>query len=784
MSLIIGKENTFKIETLIYENGDEVESISYIASGSVRVETATGEYTVNAGNFIALRDSCEGFYLGDYYAAADTDIMVFPADSIYSFVSYMETNTELHRAYYEPLCSMMEFLHNQYEDLYAKISEVYTALTSMHQRYLQCCSTIGVRPAAFLMPHSASLYAPDTQPFSKNFKAFMSCFKTPGRLELLYRKNPESFLKLQLQVINSIYTTYDDMIFYLKTEISLFASKSQDCLFYLTADLMEHAAPNQSDIVMSLLTDMKNLINSIDNHVKEDTGITLDIDYSKINFYFMLAESGGISDTKSGAADDAAPHGGNAADADYDLNVPDENNETSSAVDFSGMLYNLCEYGHMEHEFFNRLNSLLEAYIAMPDKSSRDDEARTMRRELNSLYFELYERVFFNFADDPSHDSAARLFLDFGVLDERLLTDEQLNYIANISSLHESSPCRVYRMSEWLTAIYNGDKLPSKNEFDKDYTEFIRDKKREEHLSSEDEARLLADRDAKVRYEINNLLKYNCRILSGNMLAFTPMLSLYDFESDLERYEMTSELINNAINDVLDIDYSVFYREQMYAAPEKKIEKEVIQVQVFPDVILFPVYGVNTVMWQELSGKRSNTPGRFLFPAFYRGNINDTMISLLGRFRWELCKSIMGTAWNNVIVPSLTAEYSDYIQFYRKNRDLSSEKKEALKNQISRCRNNMREVFISDYFQWIKYEANGAIRLNKVARNILATYCPFAKAIRDRISGQPLYEDAMKKFNVTHQKKVHELVTRIRALERNGAEITQEIKDTQKFYEL
>ncbi len=30
MSLVIGKENTFTTDTIIYENGDDIESIAYI----------------------------------------------------------------------------------------------------------------------------------------------------------------------------------------------------------------------------------------------------------------------------------------------------------------------------------------------------------------------------------------------------------------------------------------------------------------------------------------------------------------------------------------------------------------------------------------------------------------------------------------------------------------------------------------------------------------------------------------------------------------------------------
>ena len=89
------------------------------------------------------------------------------------------------------------------------------------------------------------------------------------------------------------------------------------------------------------------------------------------------------------------------------------------------------------------------------------------------------------------------------------------------------------------------------------------------------------------------------------------------------------------------------------------------------------------------------------------------MIQLCGRFRWELCRTMQGTSWNNIQIKSLTSEYSDYIQFYRKNRDLSEDKKEKLKMQIQKCRNNTREVFVTDlslihiYVGYVKLEKRG-----------------------------------------------------------------------------
>ena len=95
----------------------------------------------------------------------------------------------------------------------------------------------------------------------------------------------------------------------------------------------------------------------------------------------------------------------------------------------------------------------------------------------------------------------------------------------------------------------------------------------------------------------------------------------------------------------------------------------------------------------------------------------------------------------------------------------------------------MREIFASDYITWMKYESAGSIRLNKIARRVLATYCPFKKDIRNRLQSQPIFEEAMNKFERDRQKKCKEISLRFKALEKKGAEFTKELKDTQVFYE-
>ena len=197
---------------------------------------------------------------------------------------------------------------------------------------------------------------------------------------------------------------------------------------------------------------------------------------------------------------------------------------------------------------------------------------------------------------------------------------------------------------------------------------------------------------------------------------------------------------------------------------------------------MLPMYGDRVSMWQEISGRKRDTPGRFLMPALSDGDLNDMFIPVLGRFRWELCRTIQGTSWNDIKVKSLTSEYSDYIQFYKKNKDLSEERKEKVKAQIQKGKNNVKEVFAMDYETWIKNESQGAMRLNKVVREMMCMYCPFTKDIRDNLCKQTIYDEAFGRFNRENQRKQKELEGRMRHIENEGGTVTDELKDTLDYY--
>ena len=278
------------------------------------------------------------------------------------------------------------------------------------------------------------------------------------------------------------------------------------------------------------------------------------------------------------------------------------------------------------------------------------------------------------------------------------------------------------------------------------------------------------------------MFRYNNRTTNGQISTFVPVLHKDMIYGRLDKSFVTPSIFAEAFNKLLDIDYSVFDRETLYVNKEKNIEKEYIIERIYPDVILMPTVGINGIMWQDITGKRRNSPGRFVFPIFSGADLFQNIVKVCGRFRWEMCRTIEGTAWNDIKVKSLTSEYSDYLQFYKKNRDLSEERKEKIKLQIQKGRNNSREIFVIDYEAWINYESRGAIKLNKIVREIMATYCPFSKKIRDQLIIQPIFEEAYARFIRNRLKKVREIEGRHRLLQKDNIEITKELTDTLIYF--
>ena len=395
----------------------------------------------------------------------------------------------------------------------------------------------------------------------------------------------------------------------------------------------------------------------------------------------------------------------------------------------------------------------------------------------------LYEAVVFKWFENKNVPLAVKLFLDYGYIDERLLDESQILYLYEMSRIkNDNLPCRIYTMPEWLKEIHQGRKEPSRNSFEKDYRDWLREEKRTGKINEKQEKELLEDNPKKVKFEISNMFVSNNKIVNGKLSTYVPILYKDEIYGHIERLFVTKECLCNAIVELEKKDFTIFQREVLYSNQDLKIEKEYVLKHVYPDVIFCPVYGTASSMWQEITGKKRDTPGRFIFPTISEIEIEKLVTKAFGRFHWEYCRCEQGAAWNNIQYKSLTSEYMDYIQYYRKNRDLTEEKREKIKAQILKARNNSREVFLIDYELWIYYESKAAMKLNKIARSILATYCPFNKEIRENLKTNAAFADALTIHQKIFGEKKREWEMRIKRRENKSLEVPEEFYNTYNYY--
>ena len=454
-------------------------------------------------------------------------------------------------------------------------------------------------------------------------------------------------------------------------------------------------------------------------------------------------------------------------------------------IKLEGAMNRLIEYAEIEAEKAEVLRAGWEAYQESLTKNLEEDVLRKALRSLEEVFYLVYEKVFIKSEEEKNNEPLIDFFLSFGMMDETVFTEEELAGLGRcLKAMQKDAQYSFYSMRKWLQMIYYGEKEPSKNEFDMDYRDTFLDMKKSRKFTAQEEAAYFTDYKAKVQFEIKNMFRRSNRQLSGQIGMFCPILHSAQAPREMEAFFIGIEKLEEQLEQIRKADFSIYYRESLYQNNEKRIDKALIMVEVLPDVIIMPLFGTRGIMWQEIEGKRRLSPGRYILPAFFQGDLQDTLLKMAAKFRWELCRTIQGGYWNNISEKSLTSEYYDYLQFFKKNRELNEQAKEKLRERLKSCRNNFTEMFIYDYCQWMKYESRGANKLNKVSRAIFVTYCPFSRKYRADLASNPVFADLFTIWERKQEAKLKAAANQTNRLMKEGATMTQELEDTLAFYRM
>ena len=455
----------------------------------------------------------------------------------------------------------------------------------------------------------------------------------------------------------------------------------------------------------------------------------------------------------------------------------DASDSAAEMPDLSDAFTEILDYADFTGEDRALFTKRWESYKKLSDRQDSSDEVRRLRRDLTEDYYRIYLGAFLESQKNTQIPPVVKMFFYFGFLDPEIAGEANLRQMYLLAENYEPDPSgRIITLYEWLVRVYQGKSAPSRNEFDLDYPAYLREARQNGEITEQQEKMKLADPKSRLEFEVMNFFKLGNRMTFGRVTTFFPFFDEINAMMPLEKCYSSYLKIKQVLDRVRSMDCRCFYREEVFSDPEEGVNQLIVHREYLPYIILAPNIGSRSVLWQEIEGKKRTSCARMMMPIFNLQDMEESVFSMCGEFRWEMCKTEQGVHWNDLSDPSLTSEYSDYLQYYRKNQELNSDQREKVKKSLARFSNNFRRVFVSDYVTYLKYESRQALRLNKVARRILYTYCPFGEEIRKLLAVNPQYEQLITRSQNKNLQKLRPILNLTKKIESQGKPVPEEIQ--------
>ena len=742
--------------------GQNLDTIYIIISGSFKASFQAGDITLKKGDVIGLADIAYDSHFFTYTALEDSTLLPLSIKGKNALKELASSNPDIARMLYASMINQMLSTLSFYMNLKDSASYLYERVNDFYGKYIEVCSLNSITTRTlpqlelfheinmeedipqWMLGFYASFreFAPEVKHALTNFPAYLAGF--------IYRAS------LDMHLISSVSVFIND---YIRENSSIFLQESGIDLFDISTGLYLKLSDDSKEI-SSLASSIEEMI----DYIKEETPIDQTLIHERVSQYRTRLQA-----RTSLSASDAL------SDSEVSGSIPPEIN---------GSLDTILAYSGISDYEANEFRELVNKYKKLSDKSSQEDFARKLRHDLTDKFYVIYNQAFKNSVSDMMVPTVLKMFFNFGYVDEELAGIENAAYLYNIADTYKGLPSMgIYTSYEWLKSIYELKNEPSRNEFDTDYLASIHDMKVAGKITAEEEMKLSKDKDKRLSFELENMFPQVNKVTFGRLSSFTPVFSESNVIKSLPASLVTPDMIINILKNIEAVDYSAFFRETVYTNEAQGITREFVNVRILPNFILTPNLGTRGVMWQEIEGRKRTTPARFVLSALHLEDLNETILRLTGEYRWEMCKRIQGARWNDVSDRSLTSEYFDYIQFYKKNSELSQDAKEKIKQSLIKSKNSFREMFVRDYCTWVMFESQSSPRLNKIVRQIMISYCPFPYELRQKVYANPIFKEYLERYAIKTAQKLHHMDNVILKIKNSGSPVPSEILETKAFIE-
>ncbi|MCR5399175.1 MAG: cyclic nucleotide-binding domain-containing protein [Lachnospiraceae bacterium] len=746
---------TFEQDQMIYRMGTPCNSFYIIADGMVDATMGDLHYPLKKGDVVGIFSLTSGEHICTYTASCEATLIPYPFNTPEGLIAMMNKQEDLRKLLVGSLNRNICSILASYNENHKACMDLHKYILNIQDKYHELAGELRMNPKSLPFVDELMEFK-----FEEELPFWMTEFYANVR-KIVHESSPNMSSNL---VYGYLDRSGKDISTILSLEAQIRAATenfssyllNEDYLdFYdLYCDLYLRASANGDDttaiseVIDSIVDTLTKLGLADKQFIEERTGA------------FKERVAARATTKKKESSDDA-----------------------QIEAELSHALITILDYAQPEETTATEFKKCIEQFKAVSDRSSTDKSVDTLRRTITKLFYEIYSYAVHTAIALRDVPTVVKMFLNFGFVDATLCGMDNAVALYRIAEeFHGHKEQGIYTALEWFQAVYDGEKQPGRNEFDQDYSQYLRSLIKEGRINRDTEAKMLQDQGEKLDYELKNMFPTVNKITFGRIFGYCPILLDDNIIRTPNDILVTPAKIIDTLDKICSIDYSAFYHEMIFEDTKVGV-KDTVLMDIRPDVILMPNAGSRGVMWQEIEGMNRKTPARFVVSALYVENLEKAFIRMTGEFRWEMCKREQGARWNDVSSHSLTSEYCDYAQFFAKNKDLSYDAKEKLKENLKKCKNSFKELFLYEYSIYMTYECMGSCRLNKVVRGILFNFCPMGKAHRDIVKNNTIFENCLHKHNITTGQTLHRLEG-ITAKYRNaGKEIPEEFVTLKELVE-
>ena len=499
--------------TEIFLENEPAAYVGVLIRGRVLAKSESIKLTLPAGSFLGVFDLSVGHYALDYVAVEDSMMYAFPIRDKKMLRAMLTANNKDYRGlvvnsmtknFFELSRINAEF-HKMADDLYQLLTESYV-------KYKGFCRDAGEGALQLHALENMEAYQDDNPMERKGFSYYEDLAKVPADIQKSFfgcgMELTMFHIKELSEMIGGLIIDTREVCTYIKEHfLCLYNDGSQSLLSGMMQLTFE--AGKKGRQVQGLQQQLDKLLdefNRMGEILERYMGMPPVVKRERLEKMYTAVlvgeEPAGTEEATTGASDE----------------------ETYQSL--RGALQQLIDFSGLSKDSLKVFTEALNTFVHAKDRMSTEDDFRALRRQIADGFYSLYRAVYLRvLKEEKNMPKVVELFLNFGFTDERLLTKEQTIDLCKIDlSTKNKYHCNLFTIPEWLFAVYSGKRQPSKNEFDMEYVEMLREQKKTGEINAEEEKKLANDPMKKLEYEMQNMFRYNHRIVNGQPSVFVPVL--------------------------------------------------------------------------------------------------------------------------------------------------------------------------------------------------------------------------------------------------------------------